>query len=1054
MPTSTQAVCGPVDGGPGVDTDKEDYQPEETVIITGCALEAYEGQNLSLTVTRPNGVVDAYTVTVASGGFTYNYLLNGILGTYTVKVMDGATLLASETFTDHTSTTLQINNNDAATHSLSVTLRVGWAGPGGDPTQARFVNVTPTALGCPSPLDPNWSAWMAIVPDGPGFDTFPWTMAAGDTGHRKVCTQTGHGPLGSPTPGLTLTADDTIWYTVANPALADSCGLDMVLVIDSSGSINATELTQMKSAFNAFVAAFLPETPTEMAVVDFDTSAAVIQPFTSSEATLNTAINSVVAGGATNWDDALFDARGLLPHRPTKPDLIVFASDGNPNTRGGHVFPGHSPVAVAVTEQDAMDHATDEADEAKLDTIRILGLGIGSDLDVLNMKAVTGNTSHPPSPISPSVDVIASDFSTLASDLATLAAELCGGTITVHKTIDGDGNLGTTGDQTNGANWTFTTNVDPPDSSSPASGDTDGTGNILFDINTGADDVANVDIIEPGETGFGFLSASCSNPNPVGTPAFGAVNNITVNKFDIITCTFYNVPLGSIEWEKRDESNPANPLQGGATFTVGGATGPLACTGNPANPLTVVDNGVNDSDPDPGQIKLNNVCPGSYVVTETVAPTGYAKDDDVTRSVTVASPTLIQVIGTQGVDDPGNTDESDFHNRLGSLEWEKRQEIGSPPHPLQGGATFTVGGVSGPFACTGTATNPITVVDNGANDADLDPGQIKVNNVCLGSYTVTETGAPAGFTIDDDPTRAVVVSEADLINVIGTQGTDEDGNTDESDFHNQGLGTITITKDAQPNDPQDFTFSGTCFAAFSLDDDGTNGNPLSSSMTATHVAPGTCTVVEDGPPAGWVLMTPSSASTRTTALLQASRHAHRDDRPRPGRDRELARLPTALPRSSSSIRTSSPTTPAMSRSCSSARQARSPTTTSRRPSPTRRTSPSPGSVRAQHALRLRRLPAVTHAIQTNCQNVPITAGGTASCTIINQLAGQITIIKDAVPNDPQDFDFACSSLGVFSLDDDADPTLSNTKNFPNVTPGTYTCTEANEPGWATRNLML
>ncbi|MGH2670391.1 MAG: vWA domain-containing protein, partial [bacterium] len=362
-------------------------------------------------------------MTVSSGGFTYNYLLNGITGTYTVKVMDGATLLASETFTDHTSSTLQINNNDAAVHTLSVTLTVAWTGSGGDPTQARFVNVTPTALGCPSPLDPSWSPWVATSPPSP--DTFSWTMAAGDTGHRKVCAQTGHGPLGSPTPGETLTADDTIWYTVANPALADSCGLDMVLVLDSSGSINATELTQMKSAFNAFVAAFLPETPTEMAVVDFDTSAAVIQPFTSSEATLNTAINSVASGGATNWDDALFDARGL-PHRPTKPDLMVFASDGNPNTRGGHIYPGHSPVTVAVTEQEAMDHATDEADEAKLDSIRILGLGIGSDLDVVNMKAITGNTSHPPSPISPSVDVITTDFSTLAADLAALAAELCG----------------------------------------------------------------------------------------------------------------------------------------------------------------------------------------------------------------------------------------------------------------------------------------------------------------------------------------------------------------------------------------------------------------------------------------------------------------------------------------------------------------------------------------------------------------------------------------------------------------------------------------------------
>lgn len=1055
--SETLATCASVDGGPGVDTDKEDYQPNETVIITGCAFEAYEGQSLSLSVTRPDGVVDSYTVTVSSGGFTHNYVLDGIIGTYTVKVMQGSTLLASTTFADHTSSTLQINNNDAVTHSLSVTLLVAWSGAGGDPTQARFVNVTPTALGCPSPLDPNWSAWMAITEIGTSnTDTFPWTMAAGDTGHRKVCAQTGHGPVGSPTPGETLTADDTIWYTVANPALTDSCGLDMVLVLDSSGSINATELSQMKSAFTAFVSAFLPETPTEMAVVDFDDSASVIQPFTSNETDLNNAINSVVAGGATNWDDALFDARGLLPHRPAKPDLIVFASDGNPNRRGGHIFPGHSPIVVAVTEQEALDHATDESDQAKTDSIRILGLGIGSDLDAASMKAITGNIQHPPAPISPSVDLITSDFSTLAADLATLAAELCGGTITVHKTIDGDGNLGTTGDQTNGANWTFTTNVDPPDSSTPPSGDTDATGNILFDIDTGADDVANVDVIEPGETGYGFLSANCTkqdgpdpgtDPDPVGTPATGAVNDITVNKFDIINCTFYNVPLGSIAWEKRDESQPTNPLQGGASFTVGGATGPLACTGTPTNPLTVVDNGANDADPDPGQLLLANVCPGVYTVTETLAPTGYARDDDTTRTVTVSSPNLVQVIGTQGADDPGNTDESDFHNRLGSLEWEKRNETGSPPHPLQGGATFTVGGATAPFACTGNLTNPITVVDNGANDADPDPGQIRVNNVCLGSYTVTETVAPAGYTVDDDPTRAVTVSEADLNNVIGTQGTDEDGNTDESDFHNIGTGTITITKDAQPNDPQDFSFSGTCFAPFQLDDDGTNSNPLSSSMTASHAAPSSCTVVEDGPPAGWVLsaLVCSDPDSGTVTSL-GTRTATIDLDPGETVSCTFTDRTTAQFLVNKDFVPNDPSNVTIALGCTSGTVANDDTSASESdPANFTVTGFGPGSTCTASET----VPSGYTANQTNCQNVAITAGGTASCTIINEQAGTITIIKDAIPDDPQDFDFACSNLGAFSLDDDADGTLPNNKTFPDVPPGSYTCTETNEVGWST-----
>lgn len=54
-----------------------------------------------------------------------------------------------------------------------------------------------------------------------------------------------------------------------NPTLASSCGIDMVLIIDSSESINADELALEKEALKDFVDAFLPNTPTQMAVVDF-----------------------------------------------------------------------------------------------------------------------------------------------------------------------------------------------------------------------------------------------------------------------------------------------------------------------------------------------------------------------------------------------------------------------------------------------------------------------------------------------------------------------------------------------------------------------------------------------------------------------------------------------------------------------------------------------------------------------------------------------------------------------------------------------------------------
>jgi len=50
--------------------------------------------------------------------------------------------------------------------------------------------------------------------------------------------------------------------------------------------------------------------------------------------------------------------------------------------------------------------------------------------------------------------------------------------------------------------------------------------------------------------------------------------------------------------------------------------------------------------------------------------------------------------------------------------------------------------------------------------------------------------------------------------------------------------------------------------------------------------------------------------------------------------------------------------------------------------------------------------------------------------------GNITIIKNAIPNDPQDFAYTTTGDGMsnFTLDDDADNTFSTTKNFTNLDP--------------------
>lgn len=60
--------------------------------------------------------------------------------------------------------------------------------------------------------------------------------------------------------------------------------------------------------------------------------------------------------------------------------------------------------------------------------------------------------------------------------------------------------------------------------------------------------------------------------------------------------------------------------------------------------------------------------------------------------------------------------------------------------------------------------------------------------------------------------------------------------------------------------------------------------------------------------------------------------------------------------------------------------------------------------------------------------------------------GTITIVKDAEPNDPQDFQFT-GELDNFSLDDDDDGTLPNSQTFAGLLQDTYEVKEKVPDGW-------
>src|SRR5262249_48398584 len=171
------------------------------------------------------------------------------------------------------------------------------------------------------------------------------------------------------------------------------------------------------------------------------------------------------------------------------------------------------------------------------------------------------------------------------------------------------------------------------------------------------------------------------------------------------------LPYTTLFRSKRIDVSGA-PLQGGAVFVI--HLDPKDGVGD----LTVTDNDANDNDPDNGQFQITNVLLGTYTVIETVPPSGFALDDDTDRLVTVTATELNPVIGTQGSDDPGNSDESDFHNRLGSISWEKRIDISCAP--LQGRAVFFI------HLPSTTLFRSLTVTDNDANDNDPDNGQFQI----------------------------------------------------------------------------------------------------------------------------------------------------------------------------------------------------------------------------------------------------------------------------------------------------------------------------------------
>jgi hypothetical protein len=384
----------------------------------------------------------------------------------------------------------------------------------------------------------------------------------------------------------------------ANNPLPDTCGLNIVLVIDRSGSTQEFD-SDYKDAANAFVDS-LVGTPSHIGAVTFADSASVLSPYVDVSANagnLHTLINALsTPDGSTNWQDALEVTTSNFTS--PEPDLVLFITDGNPTSSNSG-----GPLSSGITAANTLKSNG---------TTHITGVGVGEGVDSANIAKITG-AGVGIGGLNPDVHVV-TDTTQLVKDLTALATELCGGTVTIHKTVQ-------TGPDTfiDGDGWTFASG------SSSDTTDVDGLANLEFDT-----DGAKT-ITETAQAGYSIASVDCTGGAEDATSVTSDSFSILVNQKNIITCEVVNTPdPGSITVKK----------------VTTGDTGTFAFKVSGPNVSTNLSATTTQQNVAASAGTVSDLFAGEYTITETV-PSGWSLTgiDCGTAEVSVNGSTVTVSVG-------------------------------------------------------------------------------------------------------------------------------------------------------------------------------------------------------------------------------------------------------------------------------------------------------------------------------------------------------------------------------------------------------------------------
>lgn len=114
------------------------------------------------------------------------------------------------------------------------------------------------------------------------------------------------------------------------PVRTTSDERDIVLVLDTSGSMSGTPIEETKKAATKFVNTILEE-DASIGIVTYEDSANQLSDFSIDKGYLTGKVENISDGGGTNIESGLAEAKLMLDSSNAKKKIIVLMSDGEPN---------------------------------------------------------------------------------------------------------------------------------------------------------------------------------------------------------------------------------------------------------------------------------------------------------------------------------------------------------------------------------------------------------------------------------------------------------------------------------------------------------------------------------------------------------------------------------------------------------------------------------------------------------------------------------------------------------------------------------------------------